>query len=119
MIDPYEEKVEELVPLFDQFNKITSQIQAEIAIALIQNEDIREDLSKKSCLSEEAMMKILNRAIYTFIGSLPLAQINQSNMFLTALGQHSEITGDPLFSDVINKLQELNEERYINESYDN
>lgn len=115
MPNPYTEQLDQLVPLFDQFNEISSQIQAEMAIALLQDPKMREDLSKKSNLSEEAMMKHLNKAIINFIAAMPLAQLNQSNLFLTAMAHHAEITGNPLFSDVIDRIQELNTERTIND----
>ena len=67
MSDPYTERVNALVPLFDRFNEITSQIQAEMAVAIIQDPKMREDLAKKSKLSENEMMKHLNKAVLNFI----------------------------------------------------
>ena len=119
MSDPYTETVDELVPIFDKFSKISSQIQSEMALALIQDPEIREDLFKKSNMSEEMMMQHLNKAITNFIVAMPLAQLNQSNLFLTVMTHHSKITGNLLFSDVIDRIHELNMERTFENLDDN
>jgi hypothetical protein len=96
-----------LVSLFQQFNDVTGKLQVEMSAALVANEANRIDLCQWLKKPEEAMQHQLNKAVFAFVGAMPLASMNGVNLFMEAMLLHVQLTGDPMIEQVVTKINEL------------
>jgi endonuclease IV len=65
---------------------------------------VRRKLVEQIKLPEHELMKIIDKALNHFLNTLPLATQLGENLFLTALGKHSGLTGDPLMNQIISAI---------------
>jgi wyosine [tRNA(Phe)-imidazoG37] synthetase (radical SAM superfamily) len=107
-MDSKKDEFEKLVLMFDKFNHLTSHFQIEMADALLENPPNKKDLEKYAKASEEVMQQRIDKAVYAFVGAMPLASINGINLFMNALALHSNLTGNTTMHDVIEKLNHIN-----------
>jgi len=107
-MDSKKDEFEKLVLMFDKFNHLTSHFQIEMADALLENAPNKKDLEKYAKASEEVMQQRIDKAVYAFVGAMPLASINGINLFMNALALHSNLTGNTTMHDVIEKLNHIN-----------
>ena len=109
-------KLTKLVDTYEEVNQLTSLIQDDIARVLLHDPERREKLSKSLSLSEEQMQHEMNRAVYAFIGAMPLATANHSNLFMHALALHAPITGDPTLTTVMEQVNERTMAKHYHDS---
>jgi hypothetical protein len=107
-MDSKKDEFEKLVLMFDKFNHLTSHFQIEMADALLENSPNKKDFEKYANASEEVMQQRIDRAVYAFVGVMPLASINGINLFMNALALHSNLTGNTVMHDVIEELNNIN-----------
>lgn len=110
------EHSEKLVHLFKQMVALTSKIQIEISEALLENPANRDDVAKQLQRSENDMQLRVNKAVYAFVGAMPLGSANRQNLFMEALALHANLTGNTLVHDLIHEvnLQTLAEDPEYN-----
>jgi len=107
-MDSKKDEFERLVLMFDKINHLTSHFQLEMSEALLENPANKKDLEKYAKTSEEVMQQRIDRAVYAFVGAMPLACINGINLFMEALALHSNLTGNTTMHDVIDRLNHIN-----------
>lgn len=95
--------------------RFTGDIQTEIACTLAANEQVRGRTNALNKKSDNEIMERLNATIYGFIGIMPLASMNMTNMFMAALSMHSSITKTPEIQEILTEIgEELKQEEEAN-----
>lgn len=78
-----------------------------MSAVLLRNPRIKKRFDHDSKQSEEVMQKIIDKAVFAFVGAMPLATINSSNIFLQVMGIHSNLTKDPMMHRILERVNEL------------
>lgn len=95
--------------------KFTEDIQTEIACTLAANEQVRIKTNALNKRGDNEIMERLNATIYGFIGVMPLASMNMTNMFMAALSMHSSVTKTPEIQEILEEIgKELKQEEEAN-----
>lgn len=105
------EQFDILADHFDYYNNLTGDIQMDMVKALLENPNIKEDFDNQKMKSEEEMQHRINKAVFAFVGAMPLASINGINLFMEAIALHSNLTGNPLMHKIIKRINEINENK--------
>ncbi len=102
-----EEDIDLYAPAFDLANKFTGLIQIKMSKEILTNEASKRDLDEQLSKSENEMQHRINKAVYAFVGAMPLATENNINLFFEVLSLYSNITGDSTMHEMIQKLNNL------------
>lgn len=103
-----------LVRLFTEFSEVSGQLQLDMSTALMSSEANKNTLRKQLKGSEESMQRILDKSVRGFVGAMPLASMNQVNLFIMALGLHTNLTGNSLIHDIIDHINQIAQAQEFN-----
>jgi hypothetical protein len=84
---------------------LTARIQLEISAHLLSNKGYKESYDHLPT-SENEVLELLDSSISKFVKLMPLASMNQVNLFMSLLSTHSTITGNPRIKLIIKELND-------------
>jgi hypothetical protein len=97
----------ELVRFYKQFNAYSSDIQNDIARALLVSPTNRLKLTRQLQLPDHKQAELLESYAMNALEGMMLSTMNHSNMFGKLLALHSNLTGDPLMHDIFDEVNRL------------
>lgn len=92
------------VELFTEFHEATSLIQLEMSKVLVTDKDAAKQLKELLKMPDCKQMEILEKAAHQFVSMMPMAQMNGVNLISMVMALHSNLTGDPTFHDIYDKV---------------
>lgn len=94
-----------VVKFFQKIANLTAQIQLEISAHMLSCKGYRESFDHLPT-SENDVLELLDSGINKFVRLMPLASMNQTNLFMSLLSAHSSITGNPRIKLIIEELND-------------
>ena len=88
------------------FAEFSAGVQRDISDTLLASPTFQAAYKQTKNTSEEVAAKTLDQALERVCSLMPLATDNGQNLFVTLLGAHGSITGDPTIPKAIKRINE-------------
>jgi len=94
-----------VVKFFQKISDLTARIQLEISAHMLSCKSYKESYDHLPT-SENDVLELLDSGINKFVRLMPLASMNQTNLFMSLLSAHSSITGNQRIKLIIEELND-------------